>query len=258
MNHSETIAQPATPQMPPEVAKAIAGVMMDIKSLAKNDRNKHGGYDYASVDTFYAAIGPLMAKHGLLIIVDETGYLVRTAENDKKTEWLEVSYLIIIAHSSGAVWDRPIGRTAFVPAGMGAQAFGAAQSYVEKTFMRSLFKVPTGEDDSDSLPQTALPAAHKKNSPPISEADKFADKVLAEIKACANMAEIDAVCAANTKGMVRLKEVAGKRWNEISDAISAMGDKWRFPPDSPAVIKPGELKPGMENFNYGESPFKPE
>jgi len=51
---------------------------------------------------------------------------------------------------------------------MGAQAFGAAQSYAEKQFMRSLFKIATGDDDDadfhqqENLPTTARTTAKPK------------------------------------------------------------------------------------------------
>ena len=84
---------------------------------------------------------------------------------------------------------------------------------------------------AETSPPPPPPPAHSPPPPPQSAADKFADKVLAEINACANMAEIDAVCETNAKGMVRLKDVPGTRWIEISNAIAARGDELRFPAD---------------------------
>lgn len=98
-------------------------------------------------------------------------------------------------------------------------------------------------DDGDSDKKDDSPPVTTGGEPnPLtqtkSEAGKFADKVLDEIKKCANMAEIDAVTAKNGNGLARLKEVAGPRWIEISDAISARADELRFPA--------GDREPGSD------------
>ena len=43
----------------------------------------------------------------------------------------------------------PLHRSIMVPASMGSQAFGSAQSYALKQFLRSLFQISTGEKDQD-------------------------------------------------------------------------------------------------------------
>ena len=60
-------------QMPPEIAAAIVTVAKGIKPLEKTERNKFGGYNYVSVDAYYAAIRHLMAEAGLIILCDEVG-----------------------------------------------------------------------------------------------------------------------------------------------------------------------------------------
>src|SRR3546814_8863152 len=50
-----------------------------------------------------------------------------------------------------------------VLASMGAQAFGAAQSYALKQFERSLFQIATGDgEDADHHTQSDLPGARRQ------------------------------------------------------------------------------------------------
>ena len=54
----------------------------------------------------------------------------------------------MLYHTSGTSYG-PIHRKMMVAA-TGPQAFGSSQSYIEKYFLRALFKVPTGETDADA------------------------------------------------------------------------------------------------------------
>ena len=161
----DSVNLPPSTAMPPEIAKAVCAVMGDVPKLAKGDKNTHGNYNFASIDDFLEAVRPLCAKHGLIIIQDEESFDVREAANkDGKTTatWLMLRWRFTLAHSSGVVWERQFTRTSMVLAAMGAQAFGAAQSYALKQYMRSLFQIATGEkgEDADSHQQTELPATH--------------------------------------------------------------------------------------------------
>jgi hypothetical protein len=149
--------------MPIEVAKAVIAVAKQIKQLGRDAKNEWGGWQYASVDAFYGAIGPLMAEAGLFTVVDESApptVETRESTNDKgvsKTgKWLTSHYDITLHHESGASWG-PIRRTMMVLAS-GPQAFGHGVSYVDKYFLRTLFKVPTGEQgEVDSHEPAGLP-----------------------------------------------------------------------------------------------------
>jgi len=47
---------------------------------------------------------------------------------------------------------------------LGPQSYMAAQSYCEKAFLRSLFKIPTGDLDLDQLPSDGATEGEKKSS----------------------------------------------------------------------------------------------
>ena len=152
--------------MPPEIAKAIVAVKKRIRTLGHDEQNKFQGFRYTSVDAFYAAVGPLMAEAGLFTIVDEAAPpTVETRETTddrgqtKSGKWLSTNYDIRLFHESGACYG-PIHRTMVVRAS-GPQSFGQGMSYVDKYFLRGMFKVPTGEvGEVDSHEQNGLPETH--------------------------------------------------------------------------------------------------
>jgi len=128
---------------PPAVAKAIVGIMGDVKKLPKEDSNDYAKYRYTSIDGFLDAMRPICAKHKLAIITDEDGCRV-----DESGKNLWVCFTFILVHESGESWTSSP-RTVAVSA-TGAQAFGSAQSYALKQFMRATFQIATGDaDDPD-------------------------------------------------------------------------------------------------------------
>lgn len=154
-------------RMAPEIAAAVVNVMLEAKQLGFDERNQHGGYNYASIDKFLASLRPLCAKHGLIILLDETGCEFREGpanREGKASSYAFLEYAVWLVHSSGAMHG-PITRRLALPA-TGPQAFGSAESYVMKRFMRNLFQIPTGEKDADELPEGDVPVAGKTHAPP--------------------------------------------------------------------------------------------
>ena len=153
---------PAAPQpgsgtrLPPEIAKAIGDVMAQVKALPKGEYNSHSGYNFASIDDFLAFVGPLCSTAGLIVLQDEDS--AEVFDRGGKG-WLRVTYSFTLAHTSGAVAERPIRRTVLQPVA-GPQTTGSSQSYALKQFLRSLFQIPTGDrDDADYQPKADMPAA---------------------------------------------------------------------------------------------------
>ena len=142
--------------MPPAIAAAIVEVMAGVKALGSDERNTHGGYTYVSVDKFYDRIGKLMAGAGVALLIDEVSTDVKASEKSG-APWLFAQYELRFLHKSGAL-SHPLRRSIALPIN-GPQTYGAAQSYIEKQFLRQVFKVPTGEKDADDTPQTDSPPA---------------------------------------------------------------------------------------------------
>lgn len=176
--------------MPPEIAKAVVSVMGKVKMLNKDEKNSFAKYNYVSVDKFFDQIGRLMAEAGIFVLIDEiaTNVEMRESVDDygkvKKYNWLICQYEIRIYHESG-VCHGPLTRAVQVQAS-GPQAYGSAQSYVEKYFLRSLFKVPTGEADADADAQEGLPKmSSERRAPPKRERPKAPDMLSPDASAAA-------------------------------------------------------------------------
>lgn len=177
--------------MPAEIAGAVNDVCAKVKMAVKEHVNKHGGYKYVSVDKFYEDMGPLMAEAGLFLVMNEAA-----AESDGK--WLTLTFHIYLYHKSGAAFG-PVVRSQGVLAN-GPQAYAAAQSFAEKYFIRQLFKVPTGEDDTDAdshgkapIPVTAPKRAPKAETVTLLSADESSrerDVLLKNLTLCTSSDEM--------------------------------------------------------------------
>ena len=139
--------------------------MGEVPKLEKTEKNTHGNYNFTSIDGFLEALRPLCAEHGLIIIQDEESFELKQSQNKKgeTITWLIVKFRFTLAHSSGETWVHRPARTIMVNAAMGAQAFGAAQSYALKMFMRALFQIATGEADVDGLDDPAKDNSKSKD-----------------------------------------------------------------------------------------------
>lgn len=178
----------AATQMPAKIAASIIKVKKQVKQLGQDGNNSFAKFRYVSVDKFYDVIGRLMADAGLFVVTDETNITAETRETQtdngavKRSVWITATYELYLFHETGEQYG-PVHRTIMVPA-TGPQAFGSGMSYVEKYFLRSLFKVPTGEEDADAAEQTGVPSgnAAPANGARISAEQK--SEIVALLKKC--------------------------------------------------------------------------
>lgn len=138
----------------PSIVKAICKVQSGIKSVAKTERNQHGNYQFASTDAVYAELAHKMAEAGLMILSmeDEPTDIVRVEKDGKIQQWGKFAFSFVLATEEATWSDKRSRRTLFVQI-TGPQTFQAAQSYADKAYLRSLFKLPTGDHDLDAMPQ---------------------------------------------------------------------------------------------------------
>lgn len=135
------------------IVKAICEIMKTVESVKKSQKNAHGGYMFASTDDIYAACTRKMGEVGLLpLTLEDSCEIVRVEKDGKTSQWARITFSFVLATEEATWSDANARRTLFIQV-TGAQTFQAAQSYVEKEWLRSLFKIPTGDMDLDSLPQ---------------------------------------------------------------------------------------------------------
>lgn len=240
--------------MPPAIAAALCKCMKAAKQLGYDSANTHANYKYVSADKFFAIFGPAMADAGLLIIMDEDTVEIAGAagKDGKVSSWLKTRYKFTFAHESGVVYG-PVFRTVMVLAN-GAQAFGSAQTYLLKQFLRATFLVPTGDkDEVDDQPHTEIPrsdarapsaspqqpaasppAPAQAAAPSLMSVANAADVEYArgaytairqQIAQATSAEDVDAVMTANAKQLADIKKIAGEpHWQKLLDSAKARKD----------------------------------
>jgi len=143
-----------TDQIPASIVQAICAVKATMGAVAKSNNNTHGGYKFASTDDIYAAVTRKMGEVGLVLLVLEDHCDIKRIEgkDNKVSQWAHMVFSFVLATPEATWTDKRCCRTLYIQV-TGAQTFQAAQSYAEKAYLRSLFKIPTGDVDLDSMPQ---------------------------------------------------------------------------------------------------------
>lgn len=161
---------------PGGVFSALASAKADVKRIAKENRNTEQKYDFASVDDFFAMLGPICAKHGLVTIIDEdsTEFLEKQGKYGP-SHWVRICYQITTYHASGD--STPTVRRHIEVLRTGPQAYGSAQSYILKQYYRGILEIPTGDGDdpdfgvTDAQRDTA--AAPKQGQEAVTKAIEY-------------------------------------------------------------------------------------
>lgn len=149
----------AVQQIPGSIVRAIAEVMKTVTAVKKSQRNQHGGYNYASTDDIYAAVTLKMGEVGLIALsMEESCEIKRVETTDSKTgqpkigQWAQIVFTMMLATEEASWTDDKFKRTLVIQV-TGPQTFQSAQSFFEKEMLRSIFKIPTGDQDLDAMPQ---------------------------------------------------------------------------------------------------------
>ena len=193
-------------EIPASIVRAICAIKSRVDAVKKSQYNKHGGYNYASTDDIYASLCRKMGEVGLVSIPlelrndrvtidvpdkDRNGGFQYDEDKKmimKKSHWLDAEVGFMLATAEASWFDPRSKRSEFIQY-TGPQSGQALVSFAEKAFLRSLFKLPTGDMDVDSLPQAdtvedqiALAQPVKKKSSAGAKKDGT-DKTFNEIKA---------------------------------------------------------------------------
>lgn len=146
-------------KIPKSIVKAICEIKKSLDAVSKSQRNTHGGYMFSSTDDIYAALARKMGQVGLVILpLEERCDIVRIEKEGKDgkphtVQWAHLEYSFIIATDEDTWTDPRAKRTLYIQV-TGPQTFQAATSFAEKAYLRSLFKIPSGDMDLDSMPQS--------------------------------------------------------------------------------------------------------
>lgn len=133
-----------------KVVEAIANVMAEIRPVEKLGFNKFHNYAHMRIGDLNAELTPLMGKHGIVVIQNET----RRDLFDNQTV-MAIQYEFTILHKSGEVYpERPVitgvARCRTSKESWDDKTFNKCHTAARKYFLIGLFQIPVSdEDDAD-------------------------------------------------------------------------------------------------------------
>lgn len=147
---TEVVNFPTGTPAPATLVGAIAAIMADVHTVAKNGVNKFHGYRYARMEDILQEITPLLGRHGLVVFQSETGRAMFDEDNV-----IAVEYSFTVAHVSGDRWPEPLHQTGVSrcrdsKGGWDDKCLNKCHTAARKYFLLALFQIPTGEEaDAD-------------------------------------------------------------------------------------------------------------
>ncbi len=217
------VAGGVTP-IPSSIVQALCQIMVTVDAVKKSQRNQHGGYNFASTDDIYAAVTRKMGEVGLILLSLEDRCEIKRIEKDGKTaQWAHMEFSFVLATTADTWTDQRAKRTLYIQV-TGPQTFQAAQSYVEKAYLRSLLKLPTGDMDLDSMPQADneedqndLLAPRKRKSSAAAKRDGT-DVAFNELRGAISGADSPADLALIKRNNWSMWDTLPPAWRKIVDA----------------------------------------
>ena len=238
-----------------QLLTAIAKAMSEVTRLAKSEKNTEQKYSFASVDDFLSMAGPICAKNGIIIDMDESG--CEPFERQGKygpSYWVKVTFEITVWHVSGE--SLPKRKRTVEVIRTGAQSFGSAQSYALKQFLRALLMIPTGDPDvADTTPEaTGRPVGRGQSSATEGLRDAWVSGVLDGLQADATETEKAAAFADQiSRDFQGKRSVSGLEgeWSKREKIIGAMQAK--YPDLWGKVVDAFELRKNEIEESKGEA-----
>jgi hypothetical protein len=195
-----------------QILPAVVAAMGDVKKLGKGERNKHDGYNFASIDDFLALVNPICADRGLVVVSEEVAIddFMRQGRSGE-SPWMRVTFRFTVYHTSGQHLP-PASRTVEVLRN-GAQAYGSAQSFALKQFLRALFLIATGDKDDADYQRTddgviarGAPPTRQERQPPPRDPGAAA-AAMAELASATSLDSLAAVWREMPPGVKAAPEV---------------------------------------------------
>jgi hypothetical protein len=151
---TETPAPPiqtARVQMPAVIAAAVISIKRGLEHATRTATAEDGG-SYASADDVYAACQKEMAGAGILIEMLDEGFefVELPGEDGTMRAHVHMQFLPVITHESGTSYENPRSIIHMVGPYESMSTCSALRTLAEKTYMRSLFKLPSAPGAASS------------------------------------------------------------------------------------------------------------
>lgn len=201
------------------IARAIRNTTAEVPSMEKSEYNKFGQYDYVSIDTFYKSVKGIAAKHGLHWTVKEKSIEYHPGKSGgKDVLYAKCVYMInVTVDTADEFADYPDydQSTVYIPHS-GGQGAGISRSFAEKAWMRSTFKLVTGEADADHT--APIPAAQTTEEAPGVDDESVVKEFLARVETAKDQNDLDSILKPYFQWMGTLKRRDEMLWKRCADA----------------------------------------
>jgi hypothetical protein len=161
------------------IMKAVVKTVREVPQLGKADRNQFAKYSYVSIDKYYEIVAKIAASNGLVWQPREVECEI--LPNTGKDGAIKAVYAFDLYHEDGESRENYASFTIIHPI-QGAQTAGSAMAYAEKLFMRSCFKVQTGEQDADATNPDDLKTAARQLPEVKKVLESFPDATVTDVR----------------------------------------------------------------------------
>lgn len=145
-----------------KLAKSIVALALEIEPLKKESRNDDAKFNFVSIDEYYAKVARLAMQRGIYWAMSEL-------HAEPNGEYIYTTYNVELYDTEHNLADESFCTLSVAHPFQGAQTSGSSLSYAEKAFMRTAFKIVTGEPDGDHFakPKSAYPGPSGKAAAPV-------------------------------------------------------------------------------------------
>lgn len=132
------------------IVKSLAAVMADVQAVAKNDRNQAQGFKFRGIDAVMNAVGPVLRKHGVVVVPELISVDYQTVEIGQKRTPMGHARIVVAYHFYGPEGDSITSTVAAEAMDSGDKATAKAMSVAFRTCLLQALCLPTDEPDPDS------------------------------------------------------------------------------------------------------------
>jgi hypothetical protein len=218
---------------PPKIAKALLAITREIDPVQKAGYNTFHKYAYQKWEDILEQLGPLIAKHGLIIMQSET------AHGGFERDLIEISYEFIIINEDGDEWPVRPAITAICKVRdskgvLDDKAASKCHTQAHKYAMVQLFKIRVADmadhdagENGQKAPARRAPAPNGKMAPHYVQgvegdtAETWSEKFIKFIEKAASQEELDQWDKMNGKLIDLCQQRDVNVYNKIVDAMTA-------------------------------------
>lgn len=133
-----------------KIQEALAAVMADVQAVGKSERNQQQGFSFRGIDAVLNAVGPVLRRHGVVVLPEVIRYEFGTVEVGQKRTPMghviaQVTYTFV-----GPEGDTLSATVLGEAMDSGDKAVPKAMSVAFRTALLQALALPTDEPDPDA------------------------------------------------------------------------------------------------------------